>query len=87
MNGGRLIHGQNAERLEATAAALDQRNNAGAFKNSLVTVAAQAGHMKQHILHAVVWHNKTKPLGNIKPFHNAGDLGQFNRIARKVFEI
>ncbi|MNS53869.1 hypothetical protein D3C72_866390 [compost metagenome] len=87
VNGGRLIHGENAESLETAIAPLDEGDDARAFEDSLVTVAAQAGDVQQHILRAVIRHDEAETLGDIEPLHDAGDLGQVHGIARKVLDI
>ncbi|QTK78354.1 hypothetical protein AT6N2_C0451 [Agrobacterium tumefaciens] len=87
VNGGRLVHGENAERLKAAVAPLDEGDNARAFKDCLVTVATQAGDVQEHILCAIIGHDEAKTLGDIEPLYNTGDFGQVHGIARKVLDI
>ena len=82
MNRCRLIHGEDLEGLIATFAALDQRDDAGAFEDRLVAIAAQACDVKKYVLHAVVWNDETETLGNIKPFDDTGDFNEIDGIPR-----
>ena len=75
------------ERIDTAVAPLDEGDDARAFKNCLVTVAAQAGDVQQHILRAVVGHDEAETLGDIEPLHDTGNFGQVHGIARKVLDI
>ncbi len=55
-----LVHGENAEGLIGAVALLNESHDAGAFENGLIPIAAQAGHVQQNILHAVVRHDEAE---------------------------
>jgi hypothetical protein len=60
---------------------LDFADHPGAFKNGLISVAAQTSHMQQDVLHPVVRNDETEPLGDVKPLDDAGNLHEIHRVA------
>ena len=69
--GRRFIHAEDAKRLQALGPRQHFAHDARAFIRRLVAVAAQAGHVQQHVGHAVVGNDEAVTLGDIKPFDNA----------------
>jgi hypothetical protein len=42
--------------------------------SGLVPIATQAGHVQQHVSHAVVRDDESEPLGHIEPFDDPRNL-------------
>jgi len=72
-------HRQNAKDLQALFASLRLRHDARAFENGLKTIAAQHGHMDQHVAFAAVRNDETVALGDVEPFDASGDFDQTGR--------
>ena len=87
MNGCRLIHRQDPERLIAPFPPLDKRDDARALQDGLVSVTPQAGDVQQHVLHAVVGNDEAEPLGHVEPFYDTGNLNQIDRLASEILDL
>ena len=74
MDRRRFIHAEDAERLQALGPRQHLADDARAFIGGLIAVAAQAGHVQQHVGHAVVGNDEAVTLGDIEPFDDAGDF-------------
>ena len=74
MHRGRLVHGENAERLQAARPLQHLDHDARAFIGDLKAVAAQAGHVQEDVGHPVVGNDEAVALGDIEPFDDAGEL-------------
>ena len=85
MDRRRFVHGDDAERLQTLWPRKHLADDARALIGGLKAVAAQAGHMQQHIRHAVVGNDEAVTLGDIEPLDDAGN---FNDVrCRLVTEI
>ena len=71
---GGLVHRDDAESLQATGAVEGLNDDSRPFMGALVTVATQAGHMQQHIGHAVIGDDEAKTLASVKPLDRSDDL-------------
>src|SRR5579862_5074933 len=74
MNRRRLVHGDNAERLQALRPRQHLADDTSTFVSSLIAVAAEAGYMQQHVRHAVVRDHEAVALGHIEPLDHPGDF-------------
>src|SRR5262249_41764079 len=79
MYGSRLVHGDDEEGLQTLGPRHHLANDARAFIGGLEAVAAQAGHVQQHVAHAVVRHDEAVSFGYIEPFDDAGDFYDLRR--------
>ncbi len=76
MSGARFVHREDAERLETLGSRDDLEHHAGAFVGGLVSVAPQAGDVKQHVRPAVVRHDEAVTFADIEPLDAARHLGE-----------
>ena len=72
--GGRLVHREDAEGLQAAGPGQRLDDDAGAFIGRLVAVAPQAGHVQQHVGPAVVGDDEAEALGDVEPLDGTDDL-------------
>src|SRR5262245_6280026 len=87
MDSGRLIHGQDAEGLQTLRPLHRLDHDSRPLMGSLESVATQAGHVQQHIGHAVVRDDEPEPLGDIEPFDHTRNLDdRCCRIADQTVE-
>ena len=70
---------QHAEDLHALVAPLRLGHHARAFVDRLETVAAQHGHVDQHVAFAAVRDDESVALRNVEPFDAPGDFDQADR--------
>ena len=72
MHRGRLVHRDDAEGLQALGPLQHLADDARALIGGLEAVAAQAGHVQQHVRHAVVGNDEAETLGDVEPLDDAG---------------
>src|SRR6056297_3585508 len=77
MNGRRLIHTQNRERLIALRALQNLTVDARPLVVCLVSPGPETGDMQQHIPKTVIRNDKAEALAGIKPLDRPGDLENF----------
>src|SRR5262245_61517945 len=75
-----LIHGNDAKRLQTLGALQHFTQNSSTFVSRLVTVAAQAGHVKKYVRHPVVGNDKSEALRDIEPFNDAAQFDEGRRF-------
>src|SRR3954453_8425488 len=84
MQRGRLVHGENAKRLQTARTVRRLDDNARTFIGNLEPVAAQTRHVQKNVRQAIVRNDESVALGYIKPFNNAGQLDDARRIISDV---
>ena len=87
MDRRRLVHREDAEALQALRPLQHLADDARAFVGGLEAVAAQAGHVQQHVRHAVVGNDEAVALGDVEPFDDAGELDDGRRLVGEVAEL
>ena len=80
MHRRRILHGENAERLQAARALQHLDHDARALIGDLEAVAPEAGHVQENIGHPVVGDDEAVALGDVKPFDDAGELDDARRL-------
>ena len=86
MDRGRFVHRQDAERLHALRPRQRLADDARAFVGCLISVAAQAGDVQQHVGAAIVGNDESITLGDVKPLDDAADLDHRRRFIGKRLE-
>jgi hypothetical protein len=79
MHRGRLVHGEDAKRLQALRPLQGFADDAGAFIGGLVAVAAQTGHVEQNVPRAAVRHDEAVALRDVEPLDDADHLDDIRR--------
>src|SRR5262245_8556432 len=74
MHRRRFVHGENAERLQATRALQHLDHDACTLVGDLESVAAQTGHVQEDVGHPVVGNDEAVTLGHIEPLDGAGQF-------------
>jgi len=85
MHRRRFIHAENAEGLIAFRPVEHFADDARAFVRGLEPVTTQARHMEKDIGQAVVGDDEPIALRRVKPFDDARDLDQIDRILFTLF--
>ena len=74
-----LVEGDDPERLQPARPLHGLDHDAGALVGGLIAVPAQAGHVQEHIRHAVVRHDEAEALRDVEPLDAAADLDEVER--------
>ena len=67
----RFVHREDAERLQSPRTVQRLDDDARALIGGLIAVAAEAGHMQQHVGPAIVGNDEAKTLGHVEPLDGA----------------
>jgi hypothetical protein len=85
MNGGGIVHGNDAKSLHAAIALFDKADHASAFKSSLEAVSPQARNVKEDIAWCTaVRQDEAIALGDIEPLYRPRDFDQPNSLAALI---
>ena len=84
MDRRRVVHGENAERLQPARALQHLADHARAFIRDLIAVAAQARHMQEDIRQAIVGNDESKSLGHIEPLNDTAKLDDARRLIGEI---
>ena len=74
MNRRRVIHGEDAESLQALRPLQHLNDDARAFVSGLETVTTHARHVQQDVRQSVVGHDEAVALSNIEPLDDTRQL-------------
>src|SRR5262245_31056633 len=74
MHRRRVVHGENAERLQAARALQHLDHDACTLVCDLESVAPQTGHVQEDVGHPVVGNDEAVTLGDVEPLDDAGEL-------------
>ena len=74
MHRSRLVHGEDAERLQAARPLQHLDHHARALIGDLMPIATQTGHVQEDVGHPIVGNDESVTLGDVEPFDDAGEL-------------